>query len=145
MEEALGTTLTVIEREVRVGEYFEADMLAENSNGNYVVIENQFGKSDHDHLGKLLTYLTNLDAKIAIWICENPKPEHINTIRRLNEITPSDVAFYLIQLETFQIENSPPAPHFSIIASPSKESKEVGKKKKELAERQQIEIAFTTA
>jgi len=61
LEEALNMKLSVIEREV--GEHFKADLLAEGSNGDYVVIENQFGKSDHDHLGKLITYLTNLEAK----------------------------------------------------------------------------------
>jgi len=53
------------------------DLLAEGPNGDYVIIENQFGKSDHDHLGKLLTYLANLEAKTAVWICEDPQPEHV--------------------------------------------------------------------
>lgn len=135
LSEALGINLSVVEREARVGGHLEADILAEDPDGNYVVIENQFGKSDHDHLGKLLTYLTGLNAKTAIWICETPKPEHIKAITWLNEITPSDISFYLVKLEVFRIEDSPPAPHFTVVSGPSEESKEVGSRKKELAER----------
>jgi len=49
-----------------VGERFEVGLLAEGLNGDYVIIENQFRKSDHDHLGKLLTYLANLEAKTTV-------------------------------------------------------------------------------
>ena len=140
LEEALNMKLSVIEREV--GEHFKADLLAEGPNGDYVVIENQFGKSDHDHLGKLITYLTNLEAKIGIWICEDPQPEHIEAIEWLNKNSPSDVSFYLIKLEVFQIENSPPAPHFSIVAGPSKQMKEAGAMKEKLAERHVKRLEF---
>jgi hypothetical protein len=140
--ETLGMSLSVVERERAVGKFFEADILAEDQNGDYVVIENQFGESDHDHLGKLLTYLTNLEAKTAVWICENPRPEHINVIDWLNEICPPDIRLYLIKLEVFQIENSPPAPHLSVIAAPSEPTKEAGTKKKELAERHLKRLEF---
>mgnify|MGYP000120728751 CR=1 FL=1 len=130
--DSIGFNLSIIEREKRVGRYFEVDILAEDPSGNYVIIENQFGKSDHDHLGKLLTYMINLGAKTAIWICENPKPEHIQVINWLNEISPQDTSFYLIKLEVFKIEESPPAPYFSVIVKPTEELKEVGKEKTEL-------------
>jgi len=68
-----------------VGERFEVDLLAEEPNGDYVIIKNQSGKSDHDHLGKLLTYLANLGAKTAVWICEDPQPEHVEAINWLNK------------------------------------------------------------
>lgn len=66
LSEILGTDLFVIEREAKVGERFEVDLLAEGPNGDYVIIENQFGKIDHDYLGKLLTYLANLEAKTTV-------------------------------------------------------------------------------
>jgi hypothetical protein len=103
----------VVDREADVGEHFRADLLAEGSNGDYVVIENQFGRSDHDHFGKLITYLTGLEAKTAVWICEDPQPEHIEAIGWLNKNTPQDMAFYIIKLEVFQIE-SPPQHHTSL-------------------------------
>ncbi|MBS7648002.1 MAG: DUF4268 domain-containing protein [Archaeoglobaceae archaeon] len=140
--EVLGMELSAVDKEVDVGEHYEADLLAEGPDGDYVVIENQFGRSDHDHLGKLITYLTNLEAKTAVWVCEDPQPEHIEAIRWLNKNTPSDVALYLIKLEVFQIENSPPAPHFSIVAQPSKQMKEAGAVKGELAERHVKRIEF---
>jgi len=133
--EKLGMDLSLMEREADVGESFEADLLVEGPGGDLVVIENQFGKSDHDHLGKILTYLTNLEAKTAVWICENPQPEHIEAVDWLNKNSPQDISFYLIRLEAFQIENSPPAPHFSIVSEPSKQMKEAGAVKEEMAER----------
>lgn len=142
LAEALGMELSAVEREAKVGEYFEVDLLAEGPNGDYVVIENQFGKSDHDHLGKLVTYLTNYEAKTALWICEDPQPEHIEAIDWLNKNTPPDVAFYLIKLEVFQIENSKPAPHFSIVSQPSKQIKEAGAMAGELAERHVKRLEF---
>ena len=140
--EVLGIKLSVIEREANVGETYEADLLAEGEDGESVVIENQFGRSDHDHLGKLLTYLTNLDAKKAIWICENPQPEHIEAVDWLNKSTPANIAFYMIKLEVYQIDNSPPAPHFSVESSPSSQLKEAGEIKEKLAERHLKRLEF---
>ncbi len=67
LSEAIGVNLSSIEREQSAGD-FHVDILAEDESGNPVIIENQLEKSDHDHLGKLITYLTALDAKTAIWI-----------------------------------------------------------------------------
>lgn len=132
--EALGIELSVVEREKKAGT-FEADLLAEDSDSNPVIIENQFGKSDHDHLGKTITYLTQLNAKTVIWICEDPRPEHVTAFTWLNETTPDDISFYLVKLEAFQIENSPPAPHFVVLSRPSSAIKAIGATKKEFAER----------
>ena len=57
--DVLSLSLVSNKREVKVGRRFRADLQAEDSSGDLVVIENQFGKSDHDHLGKIMTYLTN--------------------------------------------------------------------------------------
>jgi len=142
LEELLGIKISVVEREASVGEFFRADLLAEGPNGDRIVIENQFGKSNHDHLGKLLVYLTNLEAKIGIWICEYPQPEHVQAIEWLNENSPSDVFFYLIKLEVLQIEDSHPAPYLSIVAGPSEQIKEAGVIKKEITATQQKRREF---
>lgn len=134
--ETVGMDLSPLEREAAVGKVFEADLLAEGPDGDLVVIENQFGKSDHDHLGKILTYLVNLDAKIAIWICENPQAEHKEAVDWLNKSSASDIAFYLIRLEAFQMGDLPDvAPKFSIISEPSSQIKEAGETVEQLAER----------
>jgi len=132
LNEQVGVELSIIEREKSVGS-FSADVFAEDSEGRLVIIENQLEKSDHDHLGKVLTYLSNLDAKIAIWICSDPRQEHIKAIDYLNEMIPDDTTFYLIKVQAIRIEDSPPAPMFSIVAGPTPELRSGGKIKKELA------------
>lgn len=127
------------EREQSAGS-FSVDIVAEDDNGNPVIIENQLEKSDHDHLGKLITYLVSIDAKAAIWIVSNPRTEHINAINWLNESTA--VSFYLLKVEAIKIDSSPPAPLLTVIVGPSAESKEIGKTKKELAERYLIRERF---
>ncbi len=139
--EALNLELTLIEREAAAGP-FTADILAEDSDGNYVIIENQLEQTDHDHLGKLITYLSNLEAKKAVWITRAPRPEHEKAIHWLNEVIPADTAFYLIKLEAYRIDQSAPAPLLSIVAGPSTESKRVGIQKKELAERHILRLEF---
>jgi len=111
LNDSLDISLSVIEREKSVGT-FAADILAEDRDGNKVIIECQLEKTDHDHLGKILTYLTNLEAKTAIWICSDPRPEHIKAVTWLNEVTPADVSFYLVKIEAVRIGESPPAPLF---------------------------------
>ena len=99
-------------------------------------------KSDHDHLGKLITYLTAIEAKTAIWIVSDPRPEHVRAISWLNES--SSAAFYLLKVEAIKIGESQPAPLLTLIVGPSEESREVGKTKKELAERYIIRKQFWT-
>lgn len=128
----LEITLTSPEREQAAGP-FSVDLVAEDDGGNPVIIENQLEKSDHDHLGKLITYLTAFDAKTAIWIVANPRPEHVKAVAWLNEASSGN--FYLIKVEAIRIEESPLAPLFTVIVAPSEGSKQIGETKKELAER----------
>jgi hypothetical protein len=141
LNEILDFKLNTAEREQQMGN-FSVDLIAEDSSGNPVVIENQFGKSDHDHLGKLLTYLTTIDAKTAIWIAEDPRPEHINTITWLNES--SSASFYFTKVEAVKILDSAPAPLFTLIVGPSEEIKIGDKIKKNLAEKDKLRFEFWT-
>jgi hypothetical protein len=134
LSETLGMTLSVVQTKKEVGIY-SADLLAEDEDGKNVVIECQLEKTDHDHLGKLITYKMGLDADTAIWICQKACPEHVEAINWLNESTPDGNSFYLLTIEAIRIGNSPAAPLFKIVCSPSEEIKEVGKKKGELATR----------
>ncbi len=143
LSEALGYQLTLDQQEISAGS-FSADIRAEDPRGNYVIIENQLEKTDHDHLGKLITYMSNLEAKTAIWITSEPRPEHETAVHWLNETLPADTAFYLIRIEAYKIGNSFPAPHFTIVAGPSPESKQIGEQKKELAERHIQRLEFWT-
>lgn len=129
------------EREQSAGA-FNIDIVAEDEAGNPVIIENQLEKSDHDHLGKVITCLLAMGAKAAIWIVANPRPEHIAAITWLNELSVAN--FYLLKIEAIQIGDSPPAPLLTVIVGPGEEGKEVGKAKKEMAERYIIREKFWT-
>lgn len=133
--------LSLLEREKRTGS-FSADIFAEGPNGETVVIENQLERTDHDHLGKLVTYLSNLGAKIAIWITSEPRPEHATAINWLNEVSPPDTSFYLVKIEACTIGESEPAPLFTTICGPSPEAKEIGEQKQDLAERHLKRLEF---
>jgi len=141
LSDVIDLTLSTAEREQTAGD-FSVDLVAEDEDGNPVIIENQLGKSDHDHLGKLVTYLTAVDAKSAIWIVADPRPEHVRAITWLNES--SSASFYLLKPEAIRIGESAPAPLLTLIVGPSEESREVGKTKKELAERYVIRHRFWT-
>jgi hypothetical protein len=141
LTETVDIELTLVEREASAGP-FSADILAEDANGNYVIIENQLEQTDHDHLGKLITYMSNLDAKTALRISSKPRPEHEKAVHWLNETLPPDTAIYLLKLEAYRIDDSAYAPKLTIIAGPSPESKQVGQQKKELAERHVLRIEF---
>ncbi len=141
LEDVLDISLTAVQRGKKAGP-FQVDLVAEDGDGNLVIIENQLEKTDHDHLGKVLTYLTNLEAKTAIWITSEPRPEHIRSVAWLNEATPVDIAFYLVRLAAYRIGDSPPAPFFTVIVAPSEGAKEIGGDKKELAERHKLRKQF---
>ena len=121
-------------------ENFSVDIVAEDESGNIVVLENQLEKSNHDHLGKLITYLAAVNASKAIWIVSEPRQEHIKAISWLNE---SELAeFYLLKLEGIKIGESLPAPLFTLIVGPSQEVHEAGETKKEYAERHHLRKQF---
>ena len=141
LNDVLDLQLSSAEREQSAGA-FSVDLVAEDQDGAPVVIENQLEKSNHDHLGKLITYLTAISATSAIWIVSDPRPEHVAAISWLNQSTNAD--FYLLKLEAVKIENSLPAPLLTLIVGPSEESKGFGATKKGLAERSTIRQQFWT-
>src|SRR6266700_3291646 len=129
---ALDLNLVNVDREQTAGS-FSIDLVAEDEGGGTVIIENQLEKSNHDHLGKLITYLTAIGAKTAIWIVSDPRPEHVAAIGWLN--SSSSAEFYMVKVEAVRIADSAAAPLFTLIVGPSVETKEVGEAKKEIAER----------
>jgi len=139
--EKLGMNLTLVKTEASAGT-LSADILAEDDEGNRVIIENQLGRTDHDHLGKLIAYMANLEAKVAVWITGDPRPEHETAVHWLNEILPVDTAFYLMKLEAYCIGESPPAPLLTIVAGPSPEAKQIGEQQKEWAESHRLRFEF---
>ena len=135
LNDAIGFDISIESREEKVGP-FKVDLYGEDNFGNKVIIENQLEKTDQNHLGQLITYLTNLGANIAIWICKEPTEEHAKAIDWLNEVSPDDISFYLIKLEAIRIgDESPAGPLFTVIKRPTTEKKQIGLEKKEYAQR----------
>jgi hypothetical protein len=141
LNSALDLNLVNVDREQTAGS-FSIDLVAEDEGGGTVIIENQLEKSNHDHLGKLITYLTGMGAKAAIWIVSDPRPEHIAAVTWLNES--GSAAFYMVKIEAVRIGESPAAPLFTLIVGPSDETKDVGQTKKEIAERYGIRKRWWT-
>src|SRR6266700_3095607 len=141
LNSALDLNLVNVDREQTAGS-FSIDLVAEDEGGGTVIIENQLEKSNHDHLGKLITYLTGMSAKAAIWIVSEPRPEHVAAIAWLNES--SSAAFYMVKVEAVRIAGSPAAPLFTLIVGPSEATKNVGQAKKEIAERYGIRKRWWT-
>ena len=126
LNEKLGLTLVDIDTEESVGAY-RCDIVAvDEETGMKVIIENQLENSNHDHLGKIITYASGLDAKVIVWIVKKARDEHRSAVEWLNNNTSKDVNFFLIELHAYRIDDSIPAPMFQIIEQPNdfiKESK----------------------
>ncbi len=107
-------------REVR-GTNFPCDIVANmvGEEKHIVAIENQFGKTNHDHLGKLLTYAATHKAMTGIWIAEEVADDHRQVIDWLNENTPNSIYLYLAELKVYSINGSPPAPQLDLICRPN--------------------------
>jgi hypothetical protein len=145
LSDAIGMDLQLEKIEVPVGPYF-ADILAKDASGDYVVIENQFGKTNHDHLGKLLTYGATLGATAVVWIAEQFTDEHRKTVEWLNDRTIDSLSLYAVQLEVLQIDDSPPAIRFNVINQPNEVVRAATAAKSSGAptETQQMQLEFWT-
>jgi hypothetical protein len=121
----LDLEINLVQTEASVGN-FNVDILAEQSTSDKkIIIENQLKKTDRDHLGKIITYASGVDAEFVVWIVESVREEHKRAIDWLNEHTDEDLNFFLIKVELWQIENSPPAPKFNVISQPNDWAKTV--------------------
>lgn len=108
-----------ISTEVSVGS-FRADVVCKDINDATVVIENQFDKSDHGHLGQILTYLAGgEDVRTVIWIAETVRDEHRAALEWLNNNTSTDFAFFGVEVEAWRIGESDPAPKFEVVVRPN--------------------------
>lgn len=115
----IGLTLTDINKEVFVGSY-RCDLVAKDeTTGIKVIIENQLEATNHDHLGKIITYASGLDANVVVWIVKEAREEHRSAIEWLNNKTTKDVSFFLMEIRAYRIGDSLPAPKFVIIEKPN--------------------------
>ena len=120
LSDAIGIGDIVLEeRESRIGDYF-ADLYAkEDGAGRKIIIENQLESTNHDHLGKIITYAAGKNAEIVIWIVKKARDEHKQAIEWLNQYTDENLGFFLLEIELWKIDNSLPAPKFNIVEAPN--------------------------
>lgn len=125
LSKELGLDLELVGQEVAVGPY-AADIVCKDSfDGTHVLIENQLEKTDHSHLGQILTYASALEARTVVWIASRFTDEHRAAIDWLNEITHDEWQFFGLEIELWRIGNSAPAPKFNIICRPNDWSRAV--------------------
>ena len=123
--EALGIDLELEAQEKSVGP-FRADILCKDiGNGSWVLVENQLERTDHGHLGQLLTYASGLEAVTIVWIAARFTEEHRSTLDWLNKITDESFRFFGLEVELWRIGDSAAAPKFNIVSKPNDWSRSV--------------------
>jgi hypothetical protein len=148
LSDLLGLNLEVVAMEQFVGPY-RADLLCRDTYTQaMVLIENQLEKTNHSHLGQILTYGAGLNVKTIIWIASRFTDEHRAALDWLNEATEEGYSFFGIEIELLKIDNSIPAPQFNIISQPnawSKNIRETAQHSTELTGAKQQQLAYWSA
>ena len=125
LSETLGIDLELEAQEKAVGP-FRADVLCKDiGTGTWVLIENQLERTDHGHLGQLLTYASGLEAVTIVWIAARFTEEHRSTLDWLNRITDESFRFFALEIELWRIGESPTAPKFNVVSKPNDWSRSV--------------------
>lgn len=127
LSEAIGIDIVLEEQESNVGEFSVDIFASEESTGRKIIIENQLEDTNHDHLGKIITYASGKDAEVIIWIVKRARDEHKQAIEWLNNHTDDKCAFFLIEIELWRIGKSEPAVKFNIVERPNDWAKSMKK------------------
>lgn len=127
LADAVGLDITVDETESSVGD-FNVDIYAsETGTDRKIIIENQLEDTDHDHLGKLITYASGKGADVVIWVVKHSREEHKAAVEWLNNHTDDKIGFFLCEIKLFQIGDSQIAPAFTVVERPNDWTKEIRK------------------
>lgn len=125
--DAVGLDITVDETESSVGD-FNVDIYAsETGTDRKIIIENQLEDTNHDHLGKIITYASGKGADVVIWVVKHAREEHKAAVEWLNNRTDENIGFFLCEIKLFQIGDSQIAPSFSVVERPNDWAKEIKK------------------
>lgn len=125
LADAVGLEITLDETESSVGD-FNVDIYAkETGTDRKIIIENQLEDTNHDHLGKLITYASGKSADIIIWVVKRAREEHRAAIEWLNNHTDENISFFLVEIKLYQIGNSDIAVKFEIVEKPNDWAKEI--------------------
>lgn len=121
--DAIGIPIALEERESSVGN-FSVDLYAtEEGSERGIIIENQLADTNHDHLGKIITYAAGKGAEIVVWIVKRARDEHKQAIAWLNQHTDENLGFFLVEVELWKIDGSNPAPRFNVVENPNEWAK----------------------
>lgn len=121
----IGIDLVLDERESSVGS-FSADLFChDEGTSRKIIIENQLEDTNHDHLGKIITYAAGKSADVLIWIVRHARDEHKQAVEWLNEHTDDDIGIFLIEIELWKIDESRPVPHFNVVERPNDWAKSI--------------------
>lgn len=146
--EAIGIELELESQEKEVGP-FRADILCKDTaTDHWVLIENQIERTDHSHLGQLLTYAAGLDAVTIVWIAQRFTEEHRAALDWLNEHTDEKINLFGLEIELWQIGDSSVAPKFNIVCQPNDWARTVQQAataNSELTAHKQLQLRFWTA
>ena len=143
--DAVGIDMTVDETESSVGS-FNVDILAtETDTGRKIVIENQLEDTNHDHLGKTITYAAGKNVNIVIWIVKRAREEHRLAVEWLNSHTDDDIGFFLLEIELWSINQSAPAVKFNVVERPNDWAKEIKKADCTMNETKKLKLEYWTA
>ncbi len=143
LSDAVGIELELIETESSVGS-FNVDIYAQESGtGRKVIIENQLEDTNHDHLGKVITYAAGKDAEVVIWVVARARDEHRQAIEWLNQHTDNEFGFFLVEIELWQIGESKPAPRFNVVEQPNEWTKAI-KLSEGLTELDRVKLSYWT-
>lgn len=119
LSDAIGIDIVLEELESPVGG-FSVDLFAsEEGTGRKIIIENQLEDTNHDHLGKIITYASGKDAEVIVWIVKRARDEHSQAIEWLNQHTDGNIGFFLVEIELWQISDSPFAAKFNVVERPN--------------------------
>ncbi len=127
----IGIEFDNIQTEAPSGRYSVDIIAEEEGTGRKIIIENQLEMTDHNHLGKIITYASGYDADIVLWLVKEFREEHKQAVDWLNENTNSKINFFLIRIELWQIDDSPVAPKFNIVSQPNDWAKALKENQKE--------------
>jgi len=125
LSDEIGIDIVLEELESAVGD-FSVDLYArEEGSSRRIIIENQLEDTNHDHLGKIITYASGKGAEVIIWIVKHARDEHRQAIEWLNQHTDENIGFFLVEIELWRINDSVPAPKFNVVERPNDWAKTV--------------------
>lgn len=127
LADAVGLEITLDETESSVGD-FNVDIFAmETGTDRKIIIENQLEDTNHDHLGKLITYASGKSAEVVIWVVKRAREEHRAAVEWLNNHTDENISFFLVEIKLYQIGDSEIAVKFEVVEKPNNWTKEIKK------------------